>query len=143
MPHSHEVDPEKQEDQCTALTGFLRYAFGIVHRAGPSAPMKGIHRNALGIRYGRADRLVGTASMQNAPSGGKIPIFAAMQPLPMNYTQNSTMDNTACNPSGLTSNPNGIRYPKITTVVSAQKTNQFTQPSISISRLILAPCCPV
>lgn len=143
MPHSHQAGPEEQEDQCTALKGFLRYAFGIVHRAGPSATMKGFHRNALGIKYGRANRPSGTASMQNAPSGRKNTIFAAMQPLPMNYNQNSRMDNTACNPSGLTSNPNGNRYPKITTVVSAQKTNQFTQPSISISRLISAPCCPV
>jgi len=34
MPHSHEADPEEQEDQCTALKRFLRYAFEIVHRAG-------------------------------------------------------------------------------------------------------------
>ena len=143
MSHSHEADPKEQEDQRTALKGFLRYAFGIVHRAGLSAPMKGIHRNPLDIRYGRADRPFSTAGMQNASSGRKNPIFSAMQPLPMNYNQNSRMDNTACNPSGLTSNPNGIRYPKMTTVVSAQITNQFTQPSISIRRLISALRCPV
>ena len=71
MSHSREADPKEQEDQRTALKGFLRYAFGIGHRAGLSAPMKGIHRNPLDIRYGRAERPFSTAGMQNASSGKK------------------------------------------------------------------------